>query len=635
MCGIAAAFNLRGQETVLADTLLLMAKQMKHRGPDDEGYVFYSKNQDIVCCVGDDSSPDLCEFPEYLPINDISEKKFVAGLAHRRLSILDLSSSGHQPMGYLERRYWISYNGEIYNYIELREELSLLAYKFRTGTDTEVILAAYAEWGPDCLKKFNGDWSFVIYDVLKREFFVARDRFAVKPLYYYVCDDEVFFFSDIKAILSSNLIQVKPNVDSFFDYLNNGASEWNHQTVFDGVFRFPAAHYLKFTMGEEVNPLVFKCFWKLEPDLSTCHFDQNQANKYAREYYDLLKDAVRIRLRSDVNLGVALSGGLDSSSIVYLVSEIYSERNEELRPKTFSIVHSNLCSSNCDETSYIDLVSKAIGCDSYKIDSDIGNARDILEKMCAVAKYWESPSDDLGVGGMLTYKLANDMGFKVTLDGQGADEQQAGYEFYAGSFLLSLPSGSIPKQIKCLFKNFGFRKMIVISILAALIKKIFGSRFYYRLFSHTKLKSITKLNKHLSYDLAHGLVNLLHYSDARSMYYSIESRMPFMDHRLVEYTANIPAIYKIHDGYTKYFARLAFDGKLPREIVWRKDKMGWPMPESLWFSKEVKGWCYDQIRASTVLSSLYREKKSKLAWRESRLIHVAIWENIFLDREEL
>ena len=548
MCGITGIIS---KNKISKGIIELMTDTIIHRGPDGFGY-YYGDN-------------------------------FVFG--HRRLSIIDLTESGRQPMEYQDR-YIITYNGEIYNYFEIKKELISYGYQFKTNTDTEVIIASYDYWGKECLNKFNGMWAFVIYDKLEMKYFISRDRFGKKPFYYYKTSDLFIFGSEIKAILKHPSVKVKENIVYLKSYLKYGPKEYIKETAFENIFRFDFSSYFEGTIEELLNEFTQYKFWELKPNLCYERFDEEKAKKYAKQYYELLKDAVKIRLRADVKVGSALSGGLDSSSIVYLINNILKEQGNEELQETFSTVYKSEGTKDCDESIFIDSLAKQLCVKSNQIEPHIN---DVIIEHEKVIYMMENPPESTCMSGWHTFKLVKNSSVKVTLAGQGADEQLAGYPIYYTLYIISLNFFDLVKELKYLLTIEYYKKFIFIGILLNLTRTIFGYKFLD--FIINKLLKKNKkfnLNHELSTNMSHGLVNLLHYSDHTSMAHSIESRMPFLDYRLVEFLASIPSSYKMHNGWTKYIARLAFDKKLPSNIVWRKDKMGWPIPENYWFKGKLK-----------------------------------------------
>jgi asparagine synthase (glutamine-hydrolysing) len=576
MCGISGIIS---KNKLSVSLIKQMNDKISHRGPDDEGFL-----------LGGDINYDI-ELDKTIYVDN--QVSFTFG--HRRLSIVDLSPLGHQPMSYIDR-YWIIFNGEIYNHIELREELVLKGYKFKSNTDTEVIMASYDYWGKDCLNKFNGMWSFVLIDNTNNEIFISRDRFGVKPLYYFQDDEYFIFGSEIKSIIINPIIDVKQNIDFCTKYIENGCNEHTTDTAFLGVKKFDFGCYHHSKLEDIFHPLNEIKFWKVSPNLSNEKFDFKKANEYANKYYDILNDAVKIRLRADVKVGSASSGGLDSSSIVYLINQQLKALGKQEKQETFSTVYKSVGTENCDESIFIDEITNKLNVISNQIEPSEYNVPFEHDK---VIYHLENPPESTLMSSWHTFKLVSSSGVKVTLDGQGADEQLAGYLPYIINYWATKNLNiKIFKELN-MFNKTNTLKYSLYGLALNLSSKIIGkkfSNFIASKFSGKEVDMFQNLNQRLHNDSFSHLVTLIHYADHTSMAHSIESRMPFMDYRLVEFLSSVPSSYKIHNGWTKYIARLAFDKKLPDTITWRKDKMGWPIPQDKWFKGSLKEWFENGVR---------------------------------------
>jgi asparagine synthase (glutamine-hydrolysing) len=631
MCGIFGLFSNSNFDLSIASR---MSHALKHRGPDDEGFVVFN-GDGIVPLIGSDTPVEIAEklsldqgICDFLDLD-----KYQNFMGHRRLSIQDLSEKGHQPMQYQDR-YWIVFNGEIYNFIEIRNELEMEGYYFHSTSDTEVLLAAYDKWGVSCLNKLNGMWAFVLYDRKLGEVFLSRDRFGVKPLYFFHSGEVFIFSSEPKAILETGLVKRTPNLDYLNEFLQSGPNESIEQTAYEEIFRINNAHYIHCNIDNLVSGNFSQIkYWDLKPNLSNESFDKNKASEYAKKYYEILEDAVRLRLRADVKVGSALSGGLDSSSIVYLVNKIQKEAGLLDRQETFSCVYSRLEESHCDETFYIDKVATFLKVKSHKIEP---TSEALPLEHDLVVRAMDTPFANSSMSGWHTYKLIKNNKIIVTLEGQGADELLAGYLGYIYIHLSTLTFRDLIKEAIAFLKVPGTKKHIVAGILFNILNKVglySASDFIYRKITQAKNPLDRSLNERLVNDSMNGLVNLLHYGDRVSMAHSVESRMPFLDYRLAEFLISVPACYKMHDGWTKYLARLAFNGLLPDDICWRKDKMGWPVPEELWLSGPLKGWYDETIGDSTIVN--YYINNGRVLPNSSDLPHsfyfanLAAWEKKF------
>jgi len=613
MCGFVLIIDKKNN--IHDDTLLAMTATLTHRGPDGDGYVIFSKDKA-------QQNPNIT-YPQHK--HDTS-----LGFGHRRLSIYDTSAAGNQPMQY--QHYWIVFNGAIFNFIELKKELITAGYTFQTKTDTEVIIAAYDYWGEKCLSKFNGMWSCIIYDTQKQHIFIARDRFAIKPLYYYQDENSILFASEIKALLKHPKIKTSPNMSYIDSFLKSGAKEYLKETAFSNIMRFTEASYLEIPLDKILaKPIIETPFWNLKqnPNKAIKTLDE-----YAEDYLYLLHDAVKLRLRADVDVGSALSGGLDSSSIVYFIEQEMKKKQTKHLQQTFSCVYQSSDSvKNCDESYYINSIAKYLGVKSNQIEPNVDELINEYEKMIY---HLGTPPDNTLMSSWYTYKCVNQTPVKVTLDGQGADEQQAGYLSYLINFQAFNPLLSLPKQILN-FKNIpnSIPRLILGSNCSILNKTKLNQLPL--LADSTQLKKWSQpLHQRLHHDTLTQLKTLLHYADHTSMAFHIESRMPFMDYRLVEFTHTLPDKFKIQNGWTKYFARYAMKDKLPKSICWRSDKMGWPIPEKPWFKGPLNKWLIHKIESSSFLKEHNLNQTIKHQLNQSKniapcikLLNLASWYDCF------
>ncbi len=564
MCGVAGIYNFRNKPVDQQD-LQRMTRVMAHRGPDDEGFYF---DQNV-------------------------------GLGFRRLSILDLSQSGHQPMSSADRTMWIVFNGEIYNYIELREELKASGYSFRSQTDTEVILAAYMAWGTECLNRFNGMWSFALWDAVKKELFCARDRFGVKPFYYYKNQDTFIFGSEIKSLLIHPFVKRVPNDRIIYNFLISHMRDWNEETFFENIYQLEPGHFLRIReSGFEIKP-----YYRL--DSGKTLESRHPEDEVIRRFYELFEDSVRLRLRSDVPVGSCLSGGLDSSAIVCVLNRLLRSNQvsgEQIgeRQKTFS-ARSEL--KSVDESVYMDAVLQQSQAERNVVlptDAELSQALDHF------ITHLEEPFPSTSIFAQYcVMRLANQRGIKVLLDGQGADEILGGYDHaYYPYFAGLLRRGRWAKFIKetrRLDKRLSAGAYLTILLNA--IPSSLGNKAHKFLLlklsngiskpfirSMGSAEGIARtiedtLKDRLNGDVRFILRSLLMYEDKNSMAFSIEARVPFLDYRVVEFVFSLPDQYKIRDGIRKYALRKSMRGIVPDLILDRKDKIGFATAEKLWLSE--------------------------------------------------
>ncbi len=597
MCGITGFISKEGNST---KDLYNLNSLIKHRGPDDEGYLIKRDNE-VISLIGPDT-PNNFNLP-YNSISDNFNTNIYIGLAHRRLSILDLSKHGHQPMSYLENRYWIVYNGEIYNYIELREELIKVGYNFKSNTDTEVILASYHYWGNSCLSRFNGMWSFIIYDSTLSKFFIARDRFGVKPFYYWINKYGTFYFSsEIKSFTSIDTWEPFVNHQRAYDYLVWGLTDHTDETLFKNVFQLLPGHFAEFDYSHEFlyGTKIDSVKWY---DLIDDNKFKNNTKSSIVDYKKLLFDSVNLRLRSDVSNGSCLSGGLDSSSIVCIVNDTLKNNNFTEKQKTFSAYSDD---DSINEKYWVEQVLLNKNIEAYNV---YPNCNDLLKLSKKLVWHHDEPFGSTSIFAQWkVFELASKNNVKVILDGQGADEALAGYHGY-----FAVLNSSYFRKFKFikLFKSFYFLKKLhgytyknsAINLIKVLFSQKFKSHFR-RYFNSTDSKPIwiNQNVKHVNYVnplynkdnfinirqmsisqlTSTNLQMLLHWEDRNSMAFSIESRVPFLDYRLVEFTIALPDEFKIKNGITKKILRDAMQDILPETIQNRIGKIGFSTPEETW-----------------------------------------------------
>jgi asparagine synthase (glutamine-hydrolysing) len=594
-----------------------MMQIMKHRGPDDEG-VFLENN---------------------------------IGLGFVRLSIIDLSPAGHQPKLSQDGRYVIVFNGEIYNYIELREELKQVGVVFVTNTDTEVLLNAYIHWGEDCMNRFNGMWAFIIYDRETRSVFAARDRFGVKPFYYIQTDDYIGFCSEIPPLLSLLDHKPTPNRQTIFDFLVFNRTDQTEATFFEEIKKLPHGHQFRLDLstGSLDSSLCAEKWYDLKKKVSSVAGFNN-----AEEYRELLSSSIGLRLRSDVPVGVCLSGGLDSSSIVSLLLSDYQK--EDLN--TFSAVYNK--GQIGDETEFINEYRTSLKNMFFTTPDGSSLAADLDHFVKAHGEPIPSTSP---YAQFKVMKLAQGK-VVVTLDGQGADEELAGYHYFFGFYFKDLLThGRIGKLSSELYHYlathrslFGIKSFLFfmlpksIRTKARVNEKGYLNVDFVNQYKNSNSiagnlygsKSLTDaLLDHFEYKLDH----LLKWEDRNSMWFSLESRVPFLDYRLVEKTLATAGDWKIRKGMTKYILREAMKGILPEKIRLRRDKIGFGTPQDEWFREPIWQSIINEVLKSesfksrnlvdpNIASVLYQKHLlgevniSKEIWK---WVHLELWFRKFVD----
>jgi len=563
MCGIAGQYCFGGGEPD-RDLLERMSGRLVHRGPDGAG----------------------CEV------------RGPAGLVHRRLAIIDLSNDGLQPMTNEDGSLWLVYNGEIYNYIELRAELTARGHVFRSQSDTEVILHAYEEWGTSCLQRFNGMWAFALWDGKTNQLFCARDRFGIKPFYYAITDGSFLFASEIKALLEHPAAGKRPDDETLGTYLAWGVMDHSERTMFGGISQLKPAHALIVTRQGPHTPYRY---W--EVSINTAVHSAPGEDKEPGRFLDLLRDAVRIHLRSDVAVGTCLSGGIDSSTLAVLINGLIrteAPASVSDRQKTFSVVFSD---RRFDESRYIDEIVALTGVDSHRTEP---LPEQLWEDVGRLVWIQDEPFGSLSIYAQYCVMRLAHGSVKVVLDGQGADELLAGYLAYQAGYVRGLMQGSRPltaiREIAGSLRHHGafFRssagqlvtrrsRRSLLTVTAPPVDRYGGS-----------LPAI--LHRELT---ATNLPALLHYEDRNAMAFSIESRVPYLDVRFVEYVASLPLDEKIRNGMTKIALRRAVRGLVPESVRCRKDKMGFVTPEEIWMRETLSPFILDLFRSESFRTRPY------------------------------
>lgn len=561
MCGIGGLF---GGSFSGADRLQLagqMADLIAHRGPDDAGFHLLQEGV----------------------------------LLHRRLSIVDLSSAGHQPMATPDGQTWIVFNGEIYNFIEIRQELVRLGHTFATHTDTEVILLAYREWGVAALHRFNGMFSFLLVDLLIGKVFAVRDRFGVKPLYYWQLPcGALAFASEIKQFTRLPGWRAVANGQRLYDYLSWSVIDHTRETLFSGVFQLRGGEMAQFDLGAREPQLQIERWYHLRQERFAGSFEEA-----AYQFRALCVDAVRLRLRADVEVGSCLSGGLDSSTIVSLASGLLKEQSAAKGQRTFTS-----CSDNplFDERRYVEEVVAATRVQAHYV---YPSPSDYFETARKILWHQDEPYHSASLYAQWSvFEAARRHGVKVMLDGQGADEQLAGYQAYFGArytnlllrgrwllLLKELGGASSSSRAFGLLLNEVLPQWLR-QPLRRLAGKGSSRPSWLRLDRLGAVPAdparppagrcrVQALSEHQL--LQSHLPMLLHWEDRNSMAHSIEARVPFLDYRLVEFVTSLPSEFKISGGWTKRVLRSGMEGMLPRSIGGRRDKQAFGLPEGEWF----------------------------------------------------
>jgi len=664
VCGIVGIFSKIPGE-VTPELLRCMTNSIKHRGPDDEGYLLMDTSSGI--CEprsGDDTAVELRVMEH---ISAPAEFAFDFGLGHRRLSVIDLSPVGHQPMSNEDGSVWIVHNGEIYNHAGLREELKQRGHQFRSRTDTEVILHGYEEWGAECLSRFNGMWAFAIWDTRSRKLFCSRDRFGIKPFYYFHDDNRFVFASEIKALLQADFIDNRPNNQTIFDYLAYNIQDCTEDTFFSAIRKLQGGHYLELALPSQELKLERYYDVPLGPES-----EASSGNEYALKFRQLFEDSIRLRLVSDVPLGICLSGGLDSSSIVCTTDRLMRETGIQLPGsgsllRTFSARYSE---NGYDEGYFIDEALKKSHAEAHNA---YPTGESMWNSLSNVIWHQEEPCTRFYVCAQWeVYQLAKCSGVKIGLDGQGGDELLAGYDIYYGALLSHLlrtfqwHMAAEEAFFNLYLNGKSANRSITIAVYHLLPEQLqrrlrqfvradgsvcLGEDFancYNGYFFEKRLTSQTSkdfFDEYMHERFTHSILpGLLRDLDKNSMAHSIESRPPFLDFRLVELVFSMPWEQKIKHGVRKTVLRSAMHGILPDSVIARRDKMGFPTPVDVWFKGNLGNTVFDIFSSQTFRErgylnvpavnkelALHRSGRKKIGNFIWRWINLELWLRMFVD----
>jgi asparagine synthase (glutamine-hydrolysing) len=525
-------------------------------------------------------------------------------LGHRRLSIIDVSDNAKQPFEVLDR-YVITFNGEIYNYLELKKELLREGFSFKSNSDTEVLLYAYVKWGKEFVKKLNGMWAFCIYDKADGSLFFSRDRMGKKPLFYYLSKKGLVFSSEMKGIYPF-LDGVKINYPVATSALNNSFGyETTEHCLIEGILRFPAASNAVYRNNE----LKFEQFWDPETIKKEVPATYNGQKERFRE---LFLDACKIRMRSDVTIGTALSGGLDSSAVICTMAHLSKHDNAHTQKNWQHAFVASFPGTALDETKYAKTVT-----DHLEIEADFVTI-DPLKDLDAVF-YKTYLFEELYYAPVTPfeqlYAQVKRKGVTVSIDGHGADELFAGYPFDMDAALIdSLPNKAQFKSVLEAINNTlaqpadtDYKNKLKYALLN---KYPFLRPFSKNLNLVPKKEQFGFLNSVLFHSTFKTILpTLLRNYDRYSMMNGVEIRMPFLDHRIVEFAFSIPHTSKIRNGFGKAIVRDALADLMPQSIAYRKDKIGFNAPVNSWMNKELKNWIGDLIHSTDFNHSTLIDKK--------------------------
>ena len=620
MCGIAVAIGLNGRPVERA-AVERMAKSLLHRGPDDGGIYMDG----------------------------------AVGMGFRRLSILDLSEAGHQPMVSQDGQYVLVFNGEIFNYVELRDELRKLGHQFRSSGDSEVLLAAYREWGRECLPKLNGMWAFVIYDRRHRRLFGSRDRFGVKPLYYSRDHTVIQFASEIKALRASGYQRVGINWRIASRFLLEGRLDSHNETFYDGIEQIPPGSGFEVGLDGAWHQWTF---WTLDALPKTIAPDP------AATFGDLFEDSVRIRMRSDVPVGVCLSGGLDSTAIICAAAR---HRDESAGTQPESLQAFCYMAKEFDESKYIADTLLQTHAQLRQLETSPAELWNDVRK---VLWFQDEPVHTMtAVVGYQLMRLAASQGIRVVLNGQGADETIGGYSSYFQDYWVSLlQQGRVAaawQAVKAYTEAHGGNSR---ARMTAAASRCISWEMYkigsYRTWAQARRQARIRQNPWFSGDLTQHFISedtppssaalstalkqsvisaplplYLRIEARNSMAHSVEARLPFLDYRLVSFVCGLSDEWKVRGPWNKYVLREGMKGRIPESVRSRVDKMGFPTASKKWFAHDLYEPLRDVLGSQTVrergiynakaiLTDLERHRKGEVDFANP-LFHIIEFEMLF------
>ncbi len=550
----------------------------------------------------------------------------VVGLAHRRLAVIDLSEAANQPMFYADRALAIVYNGEIYNFVELREELEGLGHQFRTQSDTEVLLAAFAQWGEDSLGRLNGMFGFAIWDSRKQQLFVARDRFGEKPVHLVeLPGGGVAFASEMKALFAHPDVPIEVHPEKLRHYARRGINESTAETMFQGIRRLPPAHAM---VVDATGNMVRQ--WRYWPPDYTAIRDRYDEAAAVDRFRSMLARSIEMRLRSDVPVGSSLSGGLDSSTIVGMLAQ---RRQEGLicTQNAFSARFDN--DPTLSEGPQIDSVIALTGANAYGVSPDPERLVSEADRL-----HWHQEEPFISTSVYLQFcvaRLAREHGTIVLLDGQGADELLAGYQAYFKRYQLDLAdrwqfaklaseTSAFTNRLKLtsaayLDSRRRFNDKVALNFWKIALRRLLPSRLTARA-SRPGVPPASP-GMRLRHRMAEALLytsvpSLLRHADRNGMAFGREMRFPYLDHELVDWCiGTLPDEALIRDGWQKMILRQSGEGVLPTDIQWRADKVAYAAPQDVWLRGPMKGWGHDNLFSGPVTDVPgYDKRRLKLLW---------------------
>jgi asparagine synthase (glutamine-hydrolysing) len=622
MCGITGIVGLNGAVPDVS-ALHTMTNSLGHRGPDD-------------------GAVHMCG---------------TVGFGFRRLAILDLSPAARQPMVSEDGKLVLVFNGEIFNYVELRNELESLGYEFKSSGDTEVLLHAYRQWGRECLRRLNGMWAFVIYDSTHRLLFGSRDRFGIKPLYYYQNRDYFLFGSEIKAITASGLFKSSPNWQVIADYLLEERLDESSDTFFQDIKQIAPGTAFELNFRGEMSSWRY---WSLDT------LPKDAAEDPIRSFAELFDDSVRIHMRSDVPVGVCLSGGLDSTSIICSMARLRNGSQQPLLAFSYN-------APEYDESAYVADTIRDTHADLRRVHTDPVRLWSLLETFLS---FHDEPVHSMtALIGFELMGLAAANGVKVILNGQGSDETIAGYPSYFRDYWYTLLKTGLIRSLWQEIQSYGafhggVPSVLFLNILKHFLRVQMSRANYYRRVARFKRRVRMQragwfhpeLANHLAPDergdsdwSLNGVLRrsveraplplYLRVEDRNSMAHSVEARLPFLDHRLVSFAFSLAANWKMRGPWNKFVLREAMRDRIPESVRSRVDKMGFPVPAKTWFSGVLYDRVHELIEARETRErgiydlkevrrdlELHRQGRVDISPKLFQLVQMEMWFSLLGDR---
>jgi len=669
MCGIVGALSLN-KSSINIDYTKPMADKIAHRGPDDAGYLYFhtgTRHKKNISFYQNTTDEQFKNLETTLPSiestamqRELHYHDYDLYMGHRRLSILDVSYAGHQPMSDLSKNIWISYNGEIYNFNELRSKLKKLGHKFKSNTDTEVIIYSYIEWGIDCIKKFNGMFAFSLYDNYKKKFYLCRDRYGIKPVYYHITKDKTFIYgSEIKSILEYKEYKSKIDKEALVEYFTF-QNIFTNKTLHKDIQILEAGHYFEIDLSSKNSKKVQ--YWDFD-------FNNPETAKDEREYVEeldrLFSQAVKRQLVSDVPVGSYLSGGIDSGSITAIASNHFQQSNNFLKTFTigFDLTSASGLERSFDERTKAEFMSHKFKTEHYEMVLKSGDMERCLENF---AYHLEEPRVGQSYPNYYAAKLASKF-VKVVLSGAGGDELFAGYPWRYFNIINNKNFDDyIDKYYKIWQRLIPNKEIInLFAPISSDIKNVWTRDIFKNVFKKNLLaeKPEDYINNSLYFEAKTFLHGLLVVEDKLSMAHSLENRVPFLDNDLVDFAQKIPVKFKIkkinttikideneinkrkkiNDG--KIIFRKSISKYMPKDIN-QAVKQGFSSPDQSWFKGESIDFVKEKLFNSDGKIYNYLDKNTvqkltneHLSGKKNRrlfiwsLLNFKLWGELFLNEK--